>query len=103
MLLCTTLEDCGKASWEPRKAFFAPHFFHIEFISVYLCILDEQNTEGGIFNSHELQLKGFRMTKKAHSATAASSSKTVYFLSAMSNAVYRYHGEKNAESKQTIH
>lgn len=64
--------------------------------------MHEQNTQGGTCNSHKLKLKGSRRTEKAKTAPTASSSKTVYFLSAVSNPVYRYHREKNAESKQTI-
>jgi len=37
------------------------------------------------------------MTQSTDSAAAASNSGTVYFLSAVSNAVYRYHGGKKMQ------
>lgn len=64
--------------------------------------MHEKNIQGGTCNSHKLKLKGSRRTEKSKTASAAPSSKPVYFPSAVSNAVYRYHREKNAESKQTI-
>lgn len=82
---------CSAPPWSltSSRSFFAPSFFNIEFISTF-CL----RKNGATCNPHELKLKGFQRTEEAKAAPTASSSKIVYFLSAMSNAVYRYQGEK---------
>lgn len=69
-----------------------------QYSMVFMGFLLSAVTLNGISSSHELQPKGFQTTRSTNSAAAVSSSGTVYFLSAVSNAVYRYNGGKKMQN-----
>lgn len=83
----------GEGFSDSLKRLFPPVFFNIEFIFTFW-MSKTHPVALSIPTSSNSFSKGFRRTEKAKTAPTASSSKTVYFLSAMSNAVYRYHGKK---------